>query len=148
MAFLCGKEKGTAFQPSPASTSIGPAFDAHFHLDRLMANEKGNLSVEFIYKMNVSPRDNVDLKGGCMVLSDPEHYPSSEDLRRIREHPGFKVAVGIHPKHTGRVGDAQVRRLKHLVANLGIAAMGGLAWTSLREVLHRFLSRRGCLGSA
>ena len=52
--------------------------------------------MDFIYKMNVSPRDKVDLKGGgggCMVFCDTEHYPSAEDLRRIREHPGFKVAV-------------------------------------------------------
>ena len=95
-----GKEKGAA------SKSIGPAFDAHFHLDKLMTYEKGNLSVDFIYKMNVSPRDNVDLKGVCNVLCDPEHYPSAEDLRTIREHPGFRVAVGIHLKHAGKVGDA------------------------------------------
>ena len=123
MVFPGGKEKGAAPQPSPASTSIGPAFDAHFHLDRLMANEKGNLSVDFIYEMNVSPRDNVDLKGGCMFFCDPEHYPSAEDLQRIREHPGFRVALGIHPKQAGKVDDAQVRRLKKLIANLGVAAM-------------------------
>ena len=27
--------------------------------------------------------------------STTEHYPSAEDLRRIREHPGFRVVVGI-----------------------------------------------------
>ena len=58
-----------------------------------------------------------------MVFCDPEHYPSAEDLRRIREHPGFRVAVGIHPKHAGKVGDTQVRQLKQLVANPGVAAM-------------------------
>ena len=145
VAFPGGKEKGAAPQSSPASPSVGPAFDVHFHLDRLTGKEKGNLSVDLIYKMNVSPRDKVDLKGGCMVLSDPEHYPSAEDLRRIREHPGSRVAVGIHPKHAGKVGDTQVQQLKQLVANPGVAAMGEIG---LREVLHRCLSRRGCLGSA
>ena len=123
VAFPGGKEKGAAPQPSPASPSIGPEFDAHFHLDRLTGKEKGNLSVNLIYKMNVSPRDRVDLKWGCMVFCDPEHYPSAEDLRRIREHPGFRVAVVIHPKHAGKVGDAQVQQLKQLVAHPGIAAM-------------------------
>ena len=79
----------------------------------------------------MSHRDNLDLKGVCMVLCDPEHYPSVEDFRRIREHPGFRVAVGIHLKHAGNVGDAGVRRLKQLVANPGVAAMGeiGLDFT-------------------
>ena len=62
VAFPGGKEKGAASQPSPASPSVGPAFDAHFHLDRQRGKEKGNLSVDFIYKMSVSPRDKVDLK--------------------------------------------------------------------------------------
>ena len=66
-----------------------------------------------------------------MVFCDPEHYPSADDLRRIREHPGFRVAVGIHAKYAGKVGDAQVWRLKQLVANPGVAAMGeiGLDFT-------------------
>ena len=77
LAFPGGREKGAAPQPSPASPSVGPAFDAHFHLDRLRGKEKGNLSVDFIYKMNVSPRYKVYLKrgGGFMVFCDPEHYP-------------------------------------------------------------------------
>ena len=120
-----GRKKERLPSRPPASMSIGPAFDAHFHLDRLMKNEKGNLSVGFSYK-----RDNVDLRGGCMVFFDPEPYPSAEDLRRIREHPGSRVAVGIHPKHAGKVGDAQVGRLKKLVANPGVAAMGE-PWGSL-----------------
>ena len=132
LAFPGGKGEGAAPQPSPASLSVGPAFDAHFHLDRLMGKEKGKLSVDSIYKMDVSPRDRIDLKGRCMFFCDPEHYPSAEDLRKIREHPGFWVAVGIHPKHAGKVGDAQVRRLKQLVANPGVAAMGeiGLDFTA------------------
>ena len=92
-----GKEKGAAPQPPPASASIEPAFDAHFHLDRMIAKGKGKLSVDSIYKMDVAPRDKIDLKGGCMVFCDPEHYPSAEDLQRIREHSGFRVAVGNHP---------------------------------------------------
>ena len=62
--FRVGGKKRAAPQPSPASTSIGSAFDAHFHLDRLMGNEKRNLLVDFIYNMNVSPRDKVDLRRG------------------------------------------------------------------------------------
>ena len=73
LAFPGGKGKGAATQPSPASPSVRPAFDAHFHLDRLTGKEKGNLSVDLIYKMDVSPRDRVDLKGGFMVFCDPEH---------------------------------------------------------------------------
>ena len=40
--------------------------------------------------------------------------------------------VGIHPKHAGKVGDTQVQRLKQLVANPGVAAMGeiGLDFTA------------------
>ena len=108
-----GTENGAAPQPPPASASIGPAFDAHFHLDRMVARGKGKLSVDSIYKMDVAPRDKIDLKGGCMVFCDPEHYPSAEDLQKIREQTGFRVAVGIHPKHAGQVGAAQVRRLKN-----------------------------------
>ena len=59
-----GKEKGAAPQPPPASASIGPAFDAHFHLDRMIAKGKGKLSVDSIYKMDVAPLDKIDLKGG------------------------------------------------------------------------------------
>ena len=54
-----GKEKGTAPQPSPASTSSRPAFDAHFHLDRMMSRERGRLSVDYIYKMDVLRRESV-----------------------------------------------------------------------------------------
>ena len=99
-----GKEKGAAPQPSPASTSIGPAFDAPFHLDKMVAKGKGKLSVDYIYKMGVSPRDRVDLKGGRMVFCDLECYPSAEDLQKIREHTRFRVGVGIHPKQAGQVG--------------------------------------------
>ena len=48
VAFSGGKGKGAAPQPSSASPSVGPAFDAHFHLDRLTGKEKGKLSVGFI----------------------------------------------------------------------------------------------------
>ena len=127
-----GKEKGAVPQPPPASASIGPAFDAHFHLDRMIAKGKGKLSVDSIYKMDVAPRDKIDLKGGCMVFCDPEHCPNAEDLQKIREHAGFRVAVGIHPKHAGQAGAAQVRRLKQLVAHPDVAAMGeiGLDFTA------------------
>ena len=47
MAFSGGKGKGAAPQPSSASPSVGPAFNAHFHLDRLTGKEKGKLSVDF-----------------------------------------------------------------------------------------------------
>ena len=38
-----GKEKGAASQSSPASTSIGLAFDTHFHLDIMVSKGKGKL---------------------------------------------------------------------------------------------------------
>ena len=63
VAFPGGRGEGAAPQPSPASQSVGPAFDAHFHLDRLTGKEKGKLSVDLIYKMDVSPRVRIDLKG-------------------------------------------------------------------------------------
>ena len=127
-----GKEKRAVLQSSPASTSIGPAFNAHFHLNRIVSKGKGKLSANFIYKIEVSPRDRVDLKGGCMVFCDPECYSSAEDLQKIREHTWFRVAVGIHPKHAGNVGAAQVRRLKQLVAHSDVAAIGeiGLDFTA------------------
>ena len=74
-----GKEKGAALQSSSASTSIGPAFDAHFHLNRMVSKGKGKLLVDFIYKMEVSPRDRVDLKGGCTVFCDPKCGGFAED---------------------------------------------------------------------
>ena len=61
-------------------------------------------------------------------------------VRMIREHPGFRVAVGIHPKHTGKVVDAQVRRLKQLVASPGVAAMGEIG-----SGLHR---GKSCTGAS
>ena len=79
LAFPGGKGKGAAPQPSPASPSVGPAFDAHFHLDRLTGKEKGNLLVDLIYKMDVSPRDRVDLKGGVWSSAIPSTIP----VRRI-----------------------------------------------------------------
>ena len=42
----------------------------------------------------------------------------------VREKTGFRVAVGIRPKHMGKVRNAQGRQLKHLVANPDVAAMG------------------------
>ena len=49
----------------------------------------------------------------------------------MREHTWLRVAVGIHPKHVGQVGAAQVRRLKQLVAHPDVAAIGeiGLDFT-------------------
>ena len=98
----------------------------------MIGKGKGKLSVDHIYKMEVSPRDRVDFKGGCMVFCDPEYYPITEDLQKIREHAGFRVAVGIHPKHAGQVGAAQVRRLQQLVARPDVAAIGeiGLDFTA------------------
>ena len=82
LAFLGGKGKGAAPQPSPASPSVGPAFDAHLHLDRLTGKEKGNLSMDLIYKMDVSPRDKVDLKGGGGGVWSSA-IPSTIPVRRI-----------------------------------------------------------------
>ena len=132
VAFSGGRELGAAPQPSPAPPSVGPAFDAHFHLDRLRGKEKGNLSVDFISKMNVSPRDKVDLKGGGGSSAIPSTIPVQRicgGSGNIRDS-GF--AVGFHPKHAGKVGDTPVRPLKQLVANPGVAAMGeiGLDFTA------------------
>ena len=50
----------------------------------MVAEGKGKLSVDYIYKMDVAPRDKVDLKkrgGGGTVFCDLECYPSAEDLQ-------------------------------------------------------------------
>ena len=80
--------------------------------------------------MDVSIKYRVILKGGCTVFYNPEYYPCAEDLQKIREHTGFRVSWGIHPKHAGKVGGAQVRRLKQLVANPGFAAIGEIGLDS------------------
>ncbi|GFR89780.1 hydrolase TatD [Elysia marginata] len=71
-----------------------------------------------------SSRVPVELKGGCVFFCDLSSYPSERDLKEITDTPGFKVAVGIHPKGTQGVGDTVVTQFRRLVENPRVAAVG------------------------
>ncbi|GFS07560.1 hydrolase TatD [Elysia marginata] len=58
-------------------------------------------------------------------------YPSERDLKEITDTPGFKVAVGIHPKGAQGVGETVITQFRRFVENLRVAAVGevGLDFT-------------------
>ncbi|KAK3760293.1 hypothetical protein RRG08_059411 [Elysia crispata] len=44
--------------------------------------------------------------------------------KEITTFPEFKVTVGIHPKHVGKVGESEVKQFKRLVGHPQVAATG------------------------
>ncbi|GFS09890.1 3'-5'-exodeoxyribonuclease [Elysia marginata] len=115
-------------------SKVEPGFDAHFHLDRMGKRKaKGGKKVTLgqVLGSKGSSRVPVELKEGCVVFCDPSSYPSERDLKEITDTPGFKVAVGIHPKGAQGVGETVVTQFRKLVENPRVAAVGevGLDFT-------------------
>ncbi|RUS71558.1 hypothetical protein EGW08_020676 [Elysia chlorotica] len=102
---------------------VGPGFDSHFHVDRGFTKAPAR-SLDRVLSAKVDPQVPIDLKGGCVVFCDPANFPSRAQVQDISRRPGFKVAVGIHPKHAGNVGESHVCQLKQIVDHPCVAALG------------------------
>ncbi|KAH3701148.1 hypothetical protein DPMN_076131 [Dreissena polymorpha] len=63
----------------------------------------------------------VDVVGGVLIYCDPETYPTS-----FPAQAGFGVAVGLHPRRVARFNSELYRRLKHLLRNERVVALGEL----------------------
>ncbi|XP_070541281.1 uncharacterized protein [Ptychodera flava] len=100
------------------------AMDAHFHLDQAINQFRrgsGFTTSSQLISANpgVRPLVPVQVVGGVEVYSDPECYP--QDL--VRE-PGWKVAVGLHPKVAADAGMQVFRKIRSFVASPHVAALG------------------------
>ena len=114
---------------------VVPGFDAHFHLDRMLAvipsvHSDGLLSAvasspwERVKWMTKEKEEEFYLKGGCTSYCDPSSWPSVIALEGL---PGdLVVAVGLHPKTVGQrqVSPDQLATLKELVEHPRVAALG------------------------
>ena len=122
--------------------------DSHFHVDRLILRlmKRGqSVSIEDAPAVLVGrkPRVPLTVTGGVKVYCDPETYPGI-----ISNAEGFKVAIGFHPRHAGKFTDESFSKMRELLRDPGVTALGevGLDWTEpqstwgvQREVLMRTL---------
>ncbi|RUS87891.1 hypothetical protein EGW08_004307 [Elysia chlorotica] len=102
---------------------VGPGFDSHFHLDGGFTTAPIR-SLDRALSAKVDPQVPIELKGGCVVFCDPANFPSRGQAQDVSGRPGFKLAVGIHPKHAGYVGESHVCELKQIVDHPCVAALG------------------------
>ena len=122
--------------------------DSHFHVDRLIIRlmKRGqSVSIEDAPAVLVGrkPRVPLTVTGGVKVYCDPETYRGI-----ISNAEGFKVAIGFHPRHAGKFTDESFSKMRELLRDPGVTALGevGLDWTEpqstwgvQREVLMRTL---------
>ena len=124
------------------------AFDSHFHLDRLLHEERQatGLSVEEAIKLPVgrSPTYPVTVVGGVINYCDPENlgkvsYPTN---------PKWRIAVGVHPKKVGKMTPekwVELERQIHSSRVIGISEVGldysvpKENWTRQVDALERIL---------
>lgn len=73
-----------------------PAYDSHFHYDRLKMKLRRDIPVKEILTLNIQPEPKIQvhLLGALMIVCDPRTYPDV-----IQEDSDFLAAVGFHPRH-------------------------------------------------
>ena len=139
-------------QASPTHTSgskaealtLAQAYDSHFHLDRLGAKLGVNPSDadSLVRKVTeIPPTHKVNVAGGVLVYCDPERY-NEIYLDADRK---WAIAVGIHPKKTEQLTAENQAKLKLLLDNPRVNAMGevGLDYSvdrPSREVQQKVLT--------
>ena len=99
-----GREPDSLHQ---ADNLIG-AIDSHCHLDRM-----GPRAVEDVERFIASDVSEVPvrLRGGVAVFCDPKTYPDDG----LQLPPGWKMAVGIHPKKVCKITESQYSRFVALI---------------------------------
>lgn len=98
--------------------------DSHCHLDRSSKKLLGTglltmerWTSEQLERPPCVP--NVNLIGAVIIYCDPESYP---DMMPVAEK--WRVAVGLHPKKVGDITSKQLDRLKQLIQNNRVSAVG------------------------
>ncbi len=85
----------------------------------------------------------INIVGGIGVFCDPDTYPEQFPLQ-----PGFKFAVGFHPRHAPQMTPQVRDRLELLMLTPGVAALGEIGldhtepecrWNIQEEVLTELL---------
>ena len=102
--------------------------DFHFHLDRMEISLEGR-GPGLIHKHCERPtRKEVQLTGGVINYCDPCRF---KDIYFPADR-NWMVAVGIHPKYAGGVGDPKLDELARLICNPRVCGFGevGLDYTS------------------
>ncbi|XP_070567369.1 uncharacterized protein [Ptychodera flava] len=125
------------------------AMDSHFHLDRtvkqLRKGSRVTTSAQLVSACpSVRPEVPVQVVGGVEVYCDPETFP--EDLTR---EPGWKIAIGLHPKAAVGAGNQVLQEIRRLVASPHVAALGEIGldrtvgsdkWTKQEDIFRELLS--------
>ena len=118
-------------QASPTHTSgskaealtLAQAYDSHFHLDRLGAKLGANpFDADSLARkvIEIPPIHKVYVAGGVLVYCDPERYHEIY-LDADRK---WAIAVGIHPKKTEQLTAENKAKLKLLMNNPRVNALG------------------------
>ena len=102
----------------------------------------------FFGKATPEPGFEVDLKSALLTFSDPETYPTEEQVKRLRAK-GFHISVGIRPKIDP--SERKLDRLAKLLEMPEVCALGEIGidhsvpigrWASQTLNIQKIL---GCL---
>ena len=136
--------------PSASREPRLEAYDSHFHLDRIQGKchtvpipKNSDEIVDCPTGPSPAPVHPVDIIGGVEVYCDPSTYPKS-----LIRSPRWKIAVGIHPKHAGKLRPTERRKFATLVQAPEVVAVGEIGidhstdtsrWQAQEELLREVL---------
>ena len=100
------------------------AFDSHVHLDRSLTKyslpKSTSLGSYLRLPLFPFPREPVQLVGGVVVFCDPPTWPKGP----LVLEPGWKIAVGVHPKKSVQLQDSRRAELDTLLSRSDVSALG------------------------
>ena len=127
--------------------------DSHFHLDRVNKARKSRLTPRDATtgRPGSHPNDSEESRvmGGIMVFCDPESFPTTEEIHRLKRSPLFGITLGIHPSYSK--GDIDrfipvVREIEHQLRDGNINGIGeigfdpnGGGWENQEKLVQMFL---------
>lgn len=100
---------------------VPEAWDGHFHIDHLKYLPD-SLS-QFQHLVPYDAAHEVKLTGGVIVFCNPSKFPPLSVIRHL-SHLGFKIAVGIHPKHASQLSLTQFNDFRTLLLSPYVSALG------------------------